>query len=71
MAVVDKGVGELTEAWREVPAGAENVRDRTEFIANAAPAQVRTSRRSAPRWPSWASTLAKGFTRGTRLRSPV
>jgi AcrR family transcriptional regulator len=36
MAVVDKGFAELLEALRELPAGAENVRDRTEFIVNAA-----------------------------------
>ena len=36
MAVVDKGFAELTEALRELPAAAENVRDRTEFIVNAA-----------------------------------
>jgi AcrR family transcriptional regulator len=36
MAVVDKGFAELTESLRELPAAAENVRDRTEFIINAA-----------------------------------
>jgi AcrR family transcriptional regulator len=36
MAVVDKGFAELLEALRELPAGAENARDRTEFIVNAA-----------------------------------
>src|SRR5258708_18921793 len=36
MAVVDKGFAELLEALRELPTGAENVRDRTEFIVNAA-----------------------------------
>jgi TetR/AcrR family transcriptional regulator, regulator of cefoperazone and chloramphenicol sensitivity len=36
MAVVDKGFAELTEALRELPTGAENVRDRAEFIVNAA-----------------------------------
>jgi AcrR family transcriptional regulator len=36
MAVVDKGFAELTEALRELPAAAENVRDRTDFIINAA-----------------------------------
>jgi AcrR family transcriptional regulator len=36
MAVVDKGFAELTEALRELPAAAENVRDRTEFVVNAA-----------------------------------
>ena len=36
MAVVDKGFAELTEALRELPAPAENVRDRTEVIVNAA-----------------------------------
>src|SRR5882762_5145412 len=36
MAVVDKGSAELTEALHELPAGAENARDRTEFIVNAA-----------------------------------
>ena len=36
MAVVDKGFAELTEALRELPAAAENARDRTEFIVNAA-----------------------------------
>jgi AcrR family transcriptional regulator len=36
MAVVDKGFAELTEALSELPAAAENVRDRTEFIVNAA-----------------------------------
>jgi AcrR family transcriptional regulator len=36
MAVVDKGFAELLEALRELPAAAENVRDRTEFIVNAA-----------------------------------
>jgi hypothetical protein len=36
MAVVDKGFAELTEALHELPAGAENARDRTEFIVNAA-----------------------------------
>jgi AcrR family transcriptional regulator len=36
MAVVDKGFAELTEALHELPAGAENARDRTDFIVNAA-----------------------------------
>jgi AcrR family transcriptional regulator len=36
MAVVDKGFAELLEALRELPAAAENVRDRTEFIVDAA-----------------------------------
>jgi hypothetical protein len=36
MAVVDKGFAELTEALRELPTAAENVRDRAEFIVNAA-----------------------------------
>ena len=36
MAVVDKGLAELTEALRDLPAAAENARDRTEFIVNAA-----------------------------------
>ena len=36
MAVVDKGFAELTETLRDLPAAAENVRDRTEFIVNAA-----------------------------------
>src|SRR5882757_285544 len=35
MAVVDKGFAELTEALHELPAGAENARDRSEFIVNA------------------------------------
>jgi AcrR family transcriptional regulator len=36
MAVVDKGFAELLEALGELPAAAENVRDRTEFIVDAA-----------------------------------
>lgn len=36
MAVVDKGFAELTEALTELPTAAENVRDRTEFIVDAA-----------------------------------
>jgi AcrR family transcriptional regulator len=36
MAVVDNGFAELAEALRELPAAAENVRDRAEFIVNAA-----------------------------------
>ena len=36
MAVVDKGFAELAEALRELPAAPENVRDRAEFIVNAA-----------------------------------
>jgi AcrR family transcriptional regulator len=36
MAVVDKGFAELLEVLRELPVGAENVRDRTKFIVNAA-----------------------------------
>jgi AcrR family transcriptional regulator len=36
MAVVDKGFAELLEALRELPHAAENVRDRTEFIVDAA-----------------------------------
>ncbi|MCW2627212.1 TetR/AcrR family transcriptional regulator [Mycobacterium sp.] len=36
MAVVDKGFAELQAALRELPAGAENARDRTEFIVTAA-----------------------------------
>jgi AcrR family transcriptional regulator len=36
MAVVDKGFAELTEALADLPTAAENVRDRTEFIVNAA-----------------------------------
>jgi AcrR family transcriptional regulator len=36
MAVVDQGFAELTDALRELPAAAENVRGRTEFIVNAA-----------------------------------
>jgi AcrR family transcriptional regulator len=36
MAVVDKGFAELLEALRELPAAAENVRDRTQFIVDAA-----------------------------------
>jgi AcrR family transcriptional regulator len=36
MAVVDKGFAELTQALTELPTAAENVRDRTEFIVNAA-----------------------------------
>jgi AcrR family transcriptional regulator len=36
MAVVDKGFAELTEALSELPAPAEKVRDRTEFIVTAA-----------------------------------
>jgi AcrR family transcriptional regulator len=36
MAVIDKGFADLTEALRELPAAAENVRGRTEFIVNAA-----------------------------------
>lgn len=36
MAVVDKGFSELTEALADLPTAAENVRDRTEFIVNAA-----------------------------------
>src|ERR687898_2218374 len=34
MAVVDQGFAELTDALSELPAAAENVRDRTEFIVN-------------------------------------
>jgi AcrR family transcriptional regulator len=36
MSVVDKGFAELLEALRDLPADAENMRDRTEFIVNAA-----------------------------------
>ncbi len=36
MAVVDKGFAELIEALSELPTAAENVRDRTDFIINAA-----------------------------------
>src|SRR5947209_2062801 len=36
MAVVDKGFAELTTALRELPLADENLRDRTEFIVNAA-----------------------------------
>jgi hypothetical protein len=36
MAVVDKGFAELIEALTALPLAAENVRDRTEFIVNAA-----------------------------------
>jgi len=36
MAVVDKGFAELAEALHELPTAAENARDRTEFIVNAA-----------------------------------
>jgi AcrR family transcriptional regulator len=36
MAVVDQGFAELTAALSELPAAAENVRDRTEFIVDAA-----------------------------------
>jgi AcrR family transcriptional regulator len=36
MAVVDEGFAALTEALHDLPAGAENARDRTEFIVNAA-----------------------------------
>ena len=36
MAVVDQGFAELTDALSELPAAAENVRDRAEFIVNAA-----------------------------------
>jgi AcrR family transcriptional regulator len=36
MAVVDQGFAELTDALSELPAAAENVRDRVEFIVNAA-----------------------------------
>ena len=36
MAVVDKGFAELIEALSALPLAAENVRDRTEFIVNAA-----------------------------------
>jgi AcrR family transcriptional regulator len=36
MAVVDKGFAELQAALRKLPAGAENARDRTEFIVTAA-----------------------------------
>ena len=36
MAVVDNGFAELAQALRELPAAAENVRDRAEFIVNAA-----------------------------------
>src|SRR5215470_14551808 len=36
MAVVDKGFAELTEALHELPVAAENKRDRTQFIVNAA-----------------------------------
>jgi AcrR family transcriptional regulator len=36
MAVVDKGFADLLEALRELPAAAEKVRDRTEFIIDAA-----------------------------------
>jgi AcrR family transcriptional regulator len=36
MAVVDKGFAELTEALHDLPAAAENVHGRTEFIVDAA-----------------------------------
>jgi AcrR family transcriptional regulator len=36
MAVVDQGFAELTDALSELPAAAENFRDRAEFIVNAA-----------------------------------
>jgi AcrR family transcriptional regulator len=36
MAVVDTGFAELTETLRDLPAAAENVRDRTKFIVDAA-----------------------------------
>jgi AcrR family transcriptional regulator len=36
MAVVDQGFAELTDALSELPGAAENVRDRTQFIINAA-----------------------------------
>jgi AcrR family transcriptional regulator len=36
MSVVDKGFAELTQALRALPVDAENARDRTEFIVDAA-----------------------------------